>query len=316
MEQEEYISNFMNDFESAVQSSDFADSNSGYPAYIDIGSFVDHFILNELFRNIDAYRISAFLHKHRDSDGGKLNAGPIWDFNLSAGLAFFSADAGITEGWVVDYNEDHPSDSWLVSFWWEKIAHESNFQVHASQRWFELRQGILDTDVLMTRIDNLLAMLNEARVRNWLKWSDQILTFLRPYDPSSFKQDSTLLKQWFPERIAWLDEQFDSVSTSISYKNFHSKPKRFELGQNYPNPFNPRTTIKYTVGAHRDVPLHVDLSIYNILGQKVVTLVNKKQPEGNYKVEWDATKFASGVYLYRLSTDNGFMQTKKMILLR
>jgi hypothetical protein len=317
IEQKEYIKNFMDDFESVVQSNKFTDPNSGYSSYIDIGSFVDHFILNELFRNIDAYRISAFLHKHCDSDGGKLNAGPVWDFNLSAGMAFFSADAGVTEGWVVDYNKDHPFDSWLVPFWWEKIAHESNFQAQASQRWFELRQSILDIDELMTRIDCLFLMLNESRVRNWLKWNDQILDFLRPYDPSCFEQDSTLLKQWFPERIAWLDEQFEAASTSVSDEIFHNKPGQFNLRQNYPNPFNPSTTISYSVGANGHSPLHhIDLSIYNILGQKVATLVNKTQSAGSYQVEWNASGFASGVYLFRLETDKGFEQTKKMILVK
>jgi len=91
----------------------------------------------------------------------------------------------------------------------------------------------------------------------------------------------------------------------------------FSLFQNYPNPFNPSTTISYTVGAHRDVPLqHVDLSIYNTLGQKVATLVNKKQPAGNYNVIWNANGFVSGVYFYRLTTDNGFVQTKKLLLLK
>ena len=58
----------------------------------------------------------------------------------------------------------------------------------------------------------------------------------------------------------------------------------------------------------------VELSIYNLLGQKVATLVDKEQSTGRYKVEWDASGFSSGVYMYRLETDNGFVQTKKMII--
>jgi len=60
----------------------------------------------------------------------------------------------------------------------------------------------------------------------------------------------------------------------------------------------------------------VELSIYNILGQKVITLVSKKQPAGSYKVNWDASGFASGVYLYRLEADKGYVQTRKLILLK
>jgi len=89
-------------------------------------------------------------------------------------------------------------------------------------------------------------------------------------------------------------------------------PTRFFLKQNHPNPFNPVTTIEYQLSQANQV----DLSIYNILGQKVATLVSQKQPAGRYKVEWDASGFASGIYLYRLETDKGFVQSKKMVLLR
>jgi hypothetical protein len=60
----------------------------------------------------------------------------------------------------------------------------------------------------------------------------------------------------------------------------------------------------------------VDLTIYNLLGQKVVTLVSEKQPAGKYQVKWDASDFASGVYYYRLSTISGFVQSKKLVLLK
>jgi len=89
-------------------------------------------------------------------------------------------------------------------------------------------------------------------------------------------------------------------------------PLEFTLYQNYPNPFNLITTIEYQLPQTGQV----DLSIYNILGQKVTTLVSEKQPAGSYNVKWDATDFASGVYLYRLETNRSFMSTRKLVLLR
>ncbi len=88
-------------------------------------------------------------------------------------------------------------------------------------------------------------------------------------------------------------------------------PKQFYLAQNYPNPFNPKTIINYELPITTDV----ELSIFNLLGQKVATLVSGKQPAGNYQVEWDATGFASGVYYYRIEAGN-FVQTRKMIYLK
>ena len=90
-----------------------------------------------------------------------------------------------------------------------------------------------------------------------------------------------------------------------------TQPKTFKLGQNYPNPFNPSTIINYELPITNDV----DLSIYNLLGQKVATLVNKRQQAGSHQVEWDASGFASGIYYYRIEAGE-FVEVKKMILLR
>jgi len=79
------------------------------------------------------------------------------------------------------------------------------------------------------------------------------------------------------------------------------------LRQNYPNLFNPTTAINYQL----PVLSRVKLSIYNILGQKMATLVSDKQPAGTCKVEWDASGFASGAYLYRMKSGHGFIQIKK-----
>jgi len=117
---------------------------------------------------------------------------------------------------------------------------------------------------------------------------------------------------WFPEKKA----QWEELVSGIKLKEPAKAIRPFELYANYPNPFNPVTTISYIVGAHHDVPVLVDLSIYNLLGQKVATLVSERQPAGKYEVQWDASGMASGVYLYKLQTDNGFSQSRKLVLLR
>ncbi|RLD11147.1 hypothetical protein DRI50_10330, partial [candidate division KSB1 bacterium] len=93
-------------------------------------------------------------------------------------------------------------------------------------------------------------------------------------------------------------------------------PNKFELAQNYPNPFNPTTTISFKLPVRSDVKLY----IYNALGQKIRTLVNKGMAPGSYKVVWDAKndtgrKVASGLYFYELRAKN-FRQVHKMILMK
>jgi photosystem II stability/assembly factor-like uncharacterized protein len=88
-------------------------------------------------------------------------------------------------------------------------------------------------------------------------------------------------------------------------------PLKFALEQNYPNPFNPSTKIDFTIPQSS----FVKLKVYDILGSEVVTLVNEEKPAGSYKVEFKAADIPSGVYFYRMQTQN-FSMTKKMILLR
>ena len=86
---------------------------------------------------------------------------------------------------------------------------------------------------------------------------------------------------------------------------------KFNLEQNYPNPFNPVTQINYSISKQG----FVSLKIYNILGSEVENLISENQTAGNYTVTFDASKLASGVYMYKLETEN-FISTKKMILMK
>ena len=88
-------------------------------------------------------------------------------------------------------------------------------------------------------------------------------------------------------------------------------PAEYALNQNYPNPFNPTTTIRYDV-AQAGV---VRLTIFNLLGQEVATLVSDKLTPGVYKYGWDASGFASGIYYYKMEAGS-FAQARKLILMK
>jgi hypothetical protein len=97
----------------------------------------------------------------------------------------------------------------------------------------------------------------------------------------------------------------------ISNENIENTPDEFELSQNYPNPFNPTTTIRFGLPQASEVLLE----IYNIMGQKVATLVDEPKNAGHHTINFDANRLASGIYIYRINTEN-FVDTKTMILIK
>lgn len=102
------------------------------------------------------------------------------------------------------------------------------------------------------------------------------------------------------------------LPTGINDGSHLSIPLQYRLFQNYPNPFNPSTVIRYQLSASSEVKL----TVYNISGQKVRELVNKKQKAGSYSVVFNAHGLASGVYFYRLQTNNGFIKTRKLLFVK
>jgi hypothetical protein len=109
----------------------------------------------------------------------------------------------------------------------------------------------------------------------------------------------------------YLGQKF--VDSSISIKDDNNAPFTYSLSQNYPNPFNPSTIIKYSVAEAGQV----ELRIYNILGQEVMTLVNEIKNAGSYEVKFNAAgmNLSSGVYLYRIKAGS-YVQTKKLMLIK
>ncbi len=132
------------------------------------------------------------------------------------------------------------------------------------------------------------------------KTSDRISTFNKSYLWNNAKLAIGSLYEFAED---------DSSPSAIGDIN---KPINFKLYNAYPNPFNPQTRIRYSLSVNS----HVDLDVYNLLGQKVATLVSGRQPAGSYTVTWDATGFAGSVYFYKFQSDNGFSQTKKLVLLK
>src|SRR5678816_2582393 len=142
--QKNYIEAYTDSFENALHAANFQDTVSGWRKYAEEGTFIDYFLINELSRNIDGYRISTYFHKDRASKGGKLKAGPVWDYDLAFRNAGYCA-ATDTSGWAYVFNYVCGNDPNPVNDWWMIFLSDTLFKKDLYCRWTSLRASVLDT---------------------------------------------------------------------------------------------------------------------------------------------------------------------------
>jgi len=199
-QQMDYIENFVDSFEYALAGPFFTDSLIGYPKYIDVESFIDLYIINELSKNIDGYRLSTYMYKDRDDNGGKLTMGPFWDYNLAFGNANYCS-GGITSGWEVDggCGGNNP-------FWFERLIQDTIYQNKLKCRWEYLRERSFYEDSIFNFIDSLVVYLDDAQQRNFQKWN--ILgSYVWPnyYVGNTYQDEIIFFKSWIGDRLVWID---------------------------------------------------------------------------------------------------------------
>ena len=165
-EQLDYIKYFIDDFENSLYSINFSDSITGYAKYIDVLSFIDFYLINEFSRNIDGYRLSTFMYKDKNSNGGKLIMGPLWDYNLAFGNAEYCSGWN-TSGWQQD---GLCFDLAAVPFWFERLLEDTTYQNKLKCRWHYLRQSIFQEEEILNFIDSMSDYLDYAQKRNFERW--------------------------------------------------------------------------------------------------------------------------------------------------
>ncbi len=198
-QQRAWLSSWFTEFERALHGSDYDDPETGYAAYIDVLSFVDHFIVNEGMKNIDGFRLSQFFYLDR---GGKLVAGPVWDFNLSMGNADYNGGQ-YTTGWYYPYSTS------AGYRYYPTLFRDPNFTQAYIDRLNDLRQGVLSTANMWADIDEIVGILHEAQQRNFERWKILgVKLWPNYYVGKTYADEINYLKNWLRDRFAWLDNQY------------------------------------------------------------------------------------------------------------
>ena len=294
-----YIEQYVTDFETALNGPDFADPVLGYEKYIDVNSFIDFMIVNEISKNVDGYRISTFLHKKSDAAGGKLFAGPLWDFNLAWGNANY-CEGGLTTGWEIYFNNVCGGGGALNNpFHWNKLVTDPDFTHSLNCRWQELRQTTLHTDTLLAWISEMEIYLSDAAERNFNRWP--ILgTYVWPnnFVGATYVEEINYLRSWLTARLDWMD---DNMFGSCADLGIEDKQNNFEM---FPNPASDLLVIRLTEmnGTKRVI-------IRNSIGQSVLETSVSNQNE-----QIDISSLESGLYLVSLISTDQEVLTKKLII--
>jgi hypothetical protein len=226
--QRNYMKDYLFDFESALISGNFKDPDEGYRAYLDIPSFVDMMILNEFTKDVDAFRLSHYFYKQKDSNGGKLVTGPPWDYNLTFGNSDFTEDIHQTYNWVYTYT--------MTIYWWAKALEDSWFRNQVWCRWDELYQTVLSSEHINSIIDSTLQVMGASITRNFLRWpSLGFYVWPNFYVGSSFGDEVMYLRNWIDERLGWINDRWGGQCWPLSADSEQVIP-RPDTRRVYPNP--------------------------------------------------------------------------------
>jgi len=283
-----YIKNFLTDLESTLNGSKFKDPLIGYRKYMDENSFAEFQIMQELSNNVDGYRYSTFFYKDRDSDGGKLHAGPLWDFDLCYGNVDYSPPRLATNQWL--YTTFGPNEGYGMH-WWARLMQDPEYVKMIKLKYSQLRAGAFNTDSIMSYLNNNQTLLGEAINRNFEYWP--ILNeYIWPnaYIGYTYENELNYLKTWLYERLIWLDSKW---LLSLNSENSNALVKDFVV---YPNPFSSELNFSILPNNLDEIVVEIYSSQGKRMLHKTIQPVNKTFTD----IQIDNINLPSGIYIIQV----------------
>jgi hypothetical protein len=308
--QKAYIASFVDSLETALYSPEFYDPNLGYRQFMDVPSFIDYFLVNEVSRNADGFKKSVFFHKDKNSNGGKLKAGPVWDFdwawkNIDICEIYQNTDGS---GWA-HLNNDCFTDNYSTG-WYVRLLQDESFRNELRCSYEEYRMDILNTDSLFNYIDNMGALVQNAQSRHFQKWP--ILGLSGPAPdlgevPDTYLGELESLKNWIGIRLDWLDENIAGLCTSAGLIEYNTIT---EL-KIYPNPAVDELLVNFSLAASS----MVSIRLHNQIGSEVMSQEYGLQNEGQHQFKIDTAELSTGLYHLKIEVGTEVL-TKKISVLR
>lgn len=222
--QNNYIQQYITNFENGLYANNF-DNVTGARKYADLSSFSNYFILSELGKNPDAYRVNTYFYKDLDSNNGKLKMSGVGSYSFALGNApNLACTAYETEGWSYQDNLSCGTSWGLpMPFWWNKLMEDIQFVDDTRDRWKTLHGTFLVADSINAMIDVMAAELAVPQTRNFDRWSTLLTindgNFFIPRG-NTYAGEISYLKTWLQNRITVLDDQMNTLGHFIQPYSF------------------------------------------------------------------------------------------------
>jgi hypothetical protein len=288
-EQVNYIRSFYSGYINTLLSNSGLDPEIGYPKYIDYYSLIDYIIFAEMAKNCDAYLYSTYFYKDKDDRNPKLQFGPLWDYDLCFGNAYWQA-GDVINAWQFAYPSNY-------RFRIKRLFQDPGLVNLFQDRWFELRKSFLHQDSLFATIDEMVEELAEPLERNYNIWPviNEYL-FTNVYNVADYSEEIAHIKTWLTRRLEWIDENIVSLYYPVTeYSSNHEKYLTdFSLLKVYPNPFSDEINVKLNEESGTnltfcliglDGKVHILPNIYKGGGAFVNLPVPANLPDGFYMLE-------------------------------
>lgn len=296
-EQLTYLRNYVDSFEQSLNGADFQDPTIGFREFADDSSFMKFFIINELSRNVDGYRISSYFNKSRN---GKIIAGPVWDFDIAWGNANYDNGSN-PEGFV--YLEDHVLNmDYQVPFWWAKLRSDVKWNKDLINMYQNLRGSTLSQSHINFLIDSMANDLKDAQQRNFTRWN--ILgQYVWPNPmpvPQDYDGEINYLKNFITNRMSFLDANL-AAALPLEMISFTASPE------------NNNIKLKWiTQNEYNTDHFDVEKSLGSGGFKKIGIVQSQNSPAGS-SYTFDDKNIINGPLYYRLKQvdkDGGFNYSK------
>ena len=304
LEQRNYLRAYVDSAEAALMAPNFQDKTNGFRRFYDAESFAKMFLINEVTRNVDGYRISTFFSKDRTSKGGKIKAGPPWDYDITLGNADYCQGFSTT-GWAYQFGMVCPDDFWQVPVLWQRMLSDTAYVTSLRREYLRLRAGAWNTTKLHANIDSIATLLSDAQTRNFVKWpvlGQKIWPNPSPV-PATYPAQIMAMKTWIAARLNWLDQNMPGAILSTETPVGESAV----LVEASPNPVSNTLRVRIQSPARADAFVEVVSSQGQIMNTQFVEL-----SQGENTVEITANHWSIGVYALRIHSTLGVV-TRKII---